>query len=181
MTKTTPMCALCKGAAHQRPRRKTTLYKLTCPGENAPEAATTAFLKRLWDCLWVDERFGRSAALNADLMPYLISRKEAWEDRQGLATRPQGVGGHRLTLVADTKERLKAIAPTQPWLSVSTDKAIAAQLGIDHLAEKDLQVDPPHLTVPAKPPIGKWQPLVKLPPEVVGTDSDYLLYLEGES
>lgn len=165
-------CTLCGHLRHRLPKRRVTVYELFCPGDSAPQEAQEAFRKQLADCQYVDEHWGRKAALDHQAIPDIIARRDAALHRgKNLPDKPVTSLSER---IADARARTpEAVKFTQADryirdadFEVTIDKATGSA---------EVVVDPNHLTVPGPAPKKRAsaKPTNKDP-------EDYLIHLSEE-
>jgi len=147
-------CALCGKDYHAEKATEADEYGLYCPGAETDEESRLNYLYRR--AYKRDEKKMEDkqhwATLNADLALAEHERKEAIE---------RGEGRSKVTqeeLQADCDTRVADLRGDRTWkgnywLGQVTQDQATAQLRDEQLAE-GLHVDPPHLTVTGRPPLG---------------------------
>lgn len=180
-------CALCKGRKHTRPRRDVTVYLLTCPSDTAPQEEQDAFTQQLADCTYVDNHYGRKAAVDLDLVPQIIARRDATLQRgQLVSDRKESLPDRAVessTLIADAQARTpEAVKFSEADRYIrDADFEVDVRKIAQELGEGQLTIDPPHVTVPEPAPSrGEFTPTPRMKTAKADT-TDYLLHLGDEN
>jgi hypothetical protein len=165
------LCALCGRDYHAEEATEPDEFGLLCPGANADEKARMGYLYRREykrDEAKMEDT-AHWATLNADLALAEHDRSEAIKRGEGRAeiTYEQ--------LQADCDTRVDALRKDPTWkgsryLERVTQDQAAVYARDEELAE-GLHIDPPHLTVPGRPPAGA-KPKIQIASGPVETAGD---------